>query len=150
MPPAVAPEHFQTQQGFVARLTPELPRTFEAALGLTTGRFHRTAATGFAGSPCGSVIHAVLVLTEVSQFLGHRLRRRALRQRGQSFFQLPNDLEGAFVLELSHQGFEPGRKLGFVLAPERAADGDQVWHGVVKVQSLTGVRPAVVGQTPNP
>ena len=70
VPASVAPEHFQTQQGFVAFLAPELSSTFEAALGLSAGRFHRATANRFTRSPSGAIVHARLMFVEVMDFLG--------------------------------------------------------------------------------
>ena len=71
MPAAVAPEHFQTHEGFVARLTPELPRSLEAALSLPTGGFDRATANGFARPPSSPIVHSLLMLVEVFHFFGH-------------------------------------------------------------------------------
>src|SRR5438093_9186208 len=51
VPTVVAPEGFQTPQSFVARTTPELARSLEAALVWSAGGFHRAAALRFAGPP---------------------------------------------------------------------------------------------------
>ena len=71
MPTAVAPEHFQTHEGFVAGLTPELARSLEAALRLPTGGFHRATPNGFARPPSCPVVHALLMFVEVFHFFGH-------------------------------------------------------------------------------
>jgi hypothetical protein len=76
----IAPEGFQTQQGFIARLTPELSGSFEAALVLPAGSFHRAAANGLAASASSAVIHPVLMLMEIIDFPLHRFSRRATRQ----------------------------------------------------------------------
>jgi len=47
-PTPVAPEGFQTQQGFVTCLTPKLTGPFESALGLPPGGFNGAAADRFA------------------------------------------------------------------------------------------------------
>ncbi len=68
----------------------------------------------------------------------------------QRFVQLPNHFHRRFVLELSPQRLDPGFEAFFVLTPERPAHGDQVLHGMLEVQPLAGLRPAVVGQPPEP
>ena len=148
MPAAIAPEHFQTHESFVASLTPELARSLKAALSLPTGGFHRATPNGFARTPSGPVIHSLLMFVEVCHFFGHGLDCRSAGHRRQHLFELPDHSERRLVLELFDQGLEPGFELFLVFAKERPAHGGQVLHGVVKVQSLVGLRPAVVGQTP--
>ena len=100
----VAPECFQTQQGFVTFDTPELAWALEAALGLTTGGLDWAAANGFAGPPPGPIIHAVLVFVKVLNLFGKGLRRRAAGQRRQDFLQLSDDFEGGMIFELFDKG----------------------------------------------
>jgi hypothetical protein len=71
MPATIAPEHFQTEQGYVASLAPELSPAFELTLGLPTSGFHRAAADGFACPASGSVIHACLMFMEAGHFFGY-------------------------------------------------------------------------------
>jgi hypothetical protein len=65
---AVAPEHFQTQQGFISGFTSELARTHEPALALPTGGLHRPAANQFIRTPSGPTIHPLLTVVELEQF----------------------------------------------------------------------------------
>ena len=146
----VAPECFQTQQGFVTFDTPELAWALEAALGLTTGGLDWAAANGFAGPPPGPIIHAVLVFVKVLNLFGKGLRRRAAGQRRQDFLQLSDDFEGGIVFELFDQGLEPSLEAGLVFAKERPPDGHQMLDGMVAVQPLAGLWPTVIGQSPNP
>jgi hypothetical protein len=50
VPAVIAPEGFQTEQAFIACPAPELARALESALRLSAGGFHRTTATGLAGT----------------------------------------------------------------------------------------------------
>ena len=50
MPTVVAPEHFQTQQGFTSGRNPELTRSLEPALALPTGGLHRPTANRLTSS----------------------------------------------------------------------------------------------------
>lgn len=54
------------------------------------------------------------------------------------------------MLALSHQWLEPGRQFRLVLADERPAHRRQMLHGMGEVQPLARLRPAVVGQPPQP
>jgi hypothetical protein len=56
VPAAVAPEGFPAQPGFGTLLTPELARTFKAALRLPTGRRDRATANRLAASPTSLII----------------------------------------------------------------------------------------------
>jgi len=90
------------------------------------------------------------MFVEVFHFLGDGGGRRAAGQRRQRCFQLPDYFDCGLVLELPHQWFEPRLELVLVLAAECPAHRRQVLHGVVEVQALAGVQPAVVGQPPDP
>jgi hypothetical protein len=70
MPAVIAPEHFQTEQSFVALLAPELSGSFEPTLGLSASGFHRAAANRFARPSSRAVIHAGLMFLKVGHFLG--------------------------------------------------------------------------------
>ena len=150
VPTTVAPKGFQTHQGFIPLLTPKLPRAFEAALRLPTGRFNRAAADGFAAAAAGAVVHARLMFVKIIDLAGHRCDGSLVRQSGQRRFELPDDFESRLVLQLADQGFEPRLALRLVFAKERAAHRRQVLHGVIEVQSLLGLGKAIVGQPPDP
>ena len=150
MPATVAPEHFQTEQGFVASLAPKLSRSFEPTLGLPTSGLYRAAADGFACPASGSVIHACLMFVEVGHFFGHRLSRRSARHLRQRRFQLSNHLEGRLILELPNQRLEPRPIFFLVFAMERPSHRRQMLHGVIEVQTLPRLGKAVVGQSPDP
>ena len=83
-------------------------------------------------------------------FFGHRFGGRAAGQRGQGCFQLPDDFDRRCVFELLDQRLEPGFGAGLVVAKQRPAHGGQRLDGMVEVQALAGLRPAVVGQAPDP
>jgi len=104
----MAPEHFQTQQGFLTCLTAELSRPLEAALVLPTSGFHRAAANGFAASLSSLIIHPVLMLVKIMDFLLHRLGDRAARPLRPRLLQLADDFEGGLVFQLLNQRLEPG------------------------------------------
>ena len=74
MPPAIMPESFQTQQGFVSGAAPKLAWTLEAALRLPAGGFNGSAADRFTGMSCRSVIHPLFMCLEVIKLFDHRLR----------------------------------------------------------------------------
>ena len=82
--------------------------------------------------------------------LGHGLSRRSTGHGHQDFLQLPNDFERGIVLELFNQGFEPSLEAGLVFAKKCPPDGHQMLHGMVEVQPLAGLGPAVIGQAPDP
>ena len=88
MPAMVAPEGFQTHQCLVACLTPELARSFEAALGLPAGRFNGTAANGFAAPDSGAIVHARFMFVKIIDLPRHRFDGGLVRQSGQGFFEL--------------------------------------------------------------
>src|SRR5579863_5142832 len=98
MPAIIAPEHFQTEQSFVALLAPELSGSFEPTLGLPTSGFHWAAADGFARLASCPIIHARLMFMKVGCFSGYRLRRRSTGHLRQRRFQLANHLDGGLVL----------------------------------------------------
>src|SRR5713101_3310401 len=68
IPSIIAPEHFQTEQCFVSLESPILAGSLEAALRLPASRFHRTAADGLASQSRPSVIHPILMFSEIVQF----------------------------------------------------------------------------------
>src|ERR1700722_6655988 len=98
MPTVIAPEHFQTEQCFVALLAPKLSWSLEPALGLPTSGFHWAAADGFARPAACSVIHAGLMFVEVSYFFGYRLRLPASGYLLQRLLQLAYHFDGGLVL----------------------------------------------------
>jgi hypothetical protein len=53
---------FPSKAALISVLAPKVSRPFEAALGLTAGRFDGSAANGFAATRAGPIIHPVLVL----------------------------------------------------------------------------------------
>ena len=67
----VAPEGFQPPQRLVVCLTPELARSFEAALGLPTRCFNRPAADGFAPALSGAIVHALPMFVKIVHLPGH-------------------------------------------------------------------------------
>ena len=89
----VAPEGFQTHQRLVAFLTPELARSFEAALGLPTRRFNRPAADGFAASLSGAIVHAFFMFAQVVDLPGHHCHGGLVFESGQGCFKLPADFD---------------------------------------------------------
>src|SRR5271154_3861280 len=98
MPAVVAPEHFQTEQSFIAALAPELAGSLEPALGLSTGGFHGSAANGLVRPSSRPVIHAGLMCLKVGHFLGDGLRLGSLGHRCQCLLQLMDYLAGGFML----------------------------------------------------
>src|SRR5882724_7192009 len=150
VPAVVAPEGFQTHQGFIPSETPKLAGSFEAALGLTTGGFDRAAANGFARSSSGAIVHALLMFVKIVYLPGDRLGGGPCGQTGQRRFELSDDFDGGLVLQLSDQRLEPRFQLRLVLAKQRPTDRRQMLHGVIKVQPLAGLRKAIISQTPDP
>ena len=79
VPPIIAAECFQTHQRFVSGLTPKLPRSFEANLVLTAGRFHCSATQGFALLSGCPIVHPIPGRLQIFDFLVHRLPHRAFQ-----------------------------------------------------------------------
>ena len=150
VPALVAPEGFEAEEGFGTRGAPKLSGPLEATLDLATRRLHRPTAEGFARPPGRPVVPPGLVFPEVGCFPGHRFGRRPGGQARQRFVQWPDHFHRRFVFELAPQRLEPGLERRLVFAPEGAAPGGQVLPGLLEVQPLAGLRPAVVGPAPNP
>lgn len=68
MPTMIAPEGFQTHQGFIAHADPELTGALEPALVLAAGRFHRATALRFARPPRCRVVHSLPVAFQIVLF----------------------------------------------------------------------------------
>src|ERR1017187_4488414 len=107
MPASVAPEGFETRQGFIALPAPELARALEAALGLPAGRFHRPAAAGFTAPLSAPIVHARFVLVKIIHLPRHGFDGTRVRQSGQRLFQLADNLDGWWGLQRFDQRFEP-------------------------------------------
>ena len=94
-PALIAPEHFQTEQGFIPFGAPELGASFHATLQLATGRFDRAGAQGFTELLCLLVLHSVLVVAVILDGAGSGLGGRCVKP-GMKLVERANDF-GDFV-----------------------------------------------------
>jgi len=166
IPAAIAPERFQTQQGFVAGSRPELAGAFEPALVLPAGRFngpgtHRVIGqlplrlgrlaflTSFPGFEHLLVFHAGSVVLEVFD-RGLDFLLLGFQQAGLEFGQAGNDRDGLVVAELLQQRRHPGLRFGGAAAIEVVRHRPKVLLGMEEIQALARVGETVLGQVPDP
>ena len=155
MPPPIAPEGFQAQEGFIACRRPELAGAFEAALVLTAGGLNgartqrlvgqfgllRRGGAGFNGLSGGDdflVFHPVGIVLEVFD-LGLEFLLFGFQETGFEFGQVGDEGGGLVVTNLLEERLYPSAGFGCVPSLEIVSHRPEMFFGVPEVQLLTGL-----------
>ena len=166
MPATIALERFQTEQRFVAALTPKLPGPFEAALILAAAGFNgprtqrfigqldlldRSGAllARFSGREDFFVLHARSILLEIID-LALEFLLLSWDQSSFEFTEAGDDLGGLVLVDTLQQRRDPLARFGRAAAVQVMGDGPKMFFGMPKIQSLARLAKAISQRVPNP
>src|SRR5712692_1001934 len=138
----------QCAQVSQAQWSPELARSFKSTLALATSRFHRSTADRPAAVRNLFVVHSPRLSGKIVFLLSHCFTSLAAWR-----FKLRDLLQHALLLSMAQpmqSRLYPYLSFGFICSVTSSPQFPQVLTAMIKIQKLSGLRPTVGFQIPNP